>query len=110
MSPRSRRRPTNAPRPELSREQPRRKAPAAPASPLVGTGIPEWQWRSTPVAFMFSLGGLVGLFVGAALGASNNYYAFLIFMAGFAMVFGLALGRVLRRWLAVRRVHRLRAG
>ena len=113
MSPRARRRPTNQPRPELSRDHPSKRRAAQPAasspSSLAGTGIPEWDWRTTPVWFMFAFGGLIGLFVGAAVGASNSYYALLVFLAVFSMIFGLALGRVLRRWLAIRKVRRIRS-
>lgn len=107
MSRTRRRRDSNAPRPELARRQPDRKARE---SSLAGTGIPDWRWRTTPVLFMFALGGLLGAYLGLASGVVGSFWGFLVVQGGFALLFGAALGRVVRRWLAIRKVERIRAG
>jgi hypothetical protein len=103
-----RRRDSNAPRPELSRKEPapRRR----PESALAGTGIPEWNWKTTPVLLAFAIGGLIGTYLGALANASDNLYAVVVISGIFALLLGSALGRVLRRWLAIRRIGRIRAG
>jgi hypothetical protein len=107
MSRNRRRRDSNAPRPELARTQQSRKP--QPSSSLAGTGIPEWRWRTTPVVFMFALGGLIGAYLGLAAAVADNFWAFLIVQGGFALILGAALGRVVRRRMAIRRVERIRA-
>jgi hypothetical protein len=111
MATRNRRRPTNAPRPELARKEPpprRSSAAGDSASRFAGTGIPDWQWLTTPVMLAFALGGLIGTFGGGAAVGIGNGLPFLALMGTFAMIFGLSMGRVLRRWIAIRRLNRIR--
>ena len=114
MTARSRRRSTNAPRPELARQdqQPKKKPQPKPSA-LEGTGIPEWQWMTTPVALAFAVGGLLGTYLGLTVAIvaqdSDNILPFIVVQGVFALILGAAMGRVIRRWLAIRKVERLRA-
>jgi hypothetical protein len=111
MSTRRGRRATNAPRPELARQGQQQKKPAPQKqSGLEGTGIPEWRWRTTPVALAFAAGGLLGTYLGLSAALSDNLWAFISVQGVFALILGASAGRVIRRQLAIRKVEKLRSG
>jgi hypothetical protein len=67
--------------------------------------MPNWQWRTFPVFFMFAAGLFIGVFVGVPSGiaaeAGNSTPQFVLFLAS-AMLLGLALSHVVVRWLLSR--------
>lgn len=97
-----RRRPTNAPRPELARkpaeghsDRPERSVARAAGSPTMA----EWNWRTFPVFFGFALGGFIGLYLGVVVQAVDNQWLFLTVFSVFAIMLGFAFSRLVTRWM-----------
>ena len=102
-----RKRDTNAPRPELARSSP---APAKGPIPTQPRQLGEWNWKTFPVFFAFSLGGFLGLYLGILTEATNNGWFEIVVFSGFAMLLGWGLSRIVVRWLVRRRILKPRVG
>jgi hypothetical protein len=104
-----RRRDSNAPRPELARQdQPTRPQPKA-ASAAAAPPVPEWKWKTFPVFFAFAAGGFVGLYLGVLAQATDNQWLSLVVFTSFAMLLGWALSRFVVRWMMLRRIVKPRS-
>ncbi|MFN0094652.1 MAG: hypothetical protein ACKVVT_07720 [Dehalococcoidia bacterium] len=68
--------------------------------------LPQWQWRTFPVFFMFALGLFLGVFVGVPSGiaseAGDTQLPQLVAFLVAAILLGLALSHLVVRWLLSR--------
>ncbi len=103
---------SNAPRPELARQR-ATHASSSPAAPKKAAGglppLPDWDWRTFPVYFAFSVGGFAGLYLGLLSYWSGNDWFQLIVFVTFAMLLGWGLSRIMVRWTLSRKWGRLKA-
>ncbi len=101
-----RKRDSNAPRPELARPN---QVAARPPSAATPRGMGEWNWKTFPVFFAFSLGGFLGLYLGVVTGTTGNRWFTIVVFSAFAMLLGWGLSRILVRWLVHRKLVKPRA-
>lgn len=61
--------------------------------------MPNWEWRTFPVYFAFSLGGFIGLYMGLVAGATSNNTVSLIVFTVWAILLGFGFSRITSRWM-----------
>lgn len=98
-----RRKPHNAPRPELARAPKEERS----LTGLPVQALPEWRWKTTPVFLALGIGLFIGTMVGVPSGvasANGNGVASLVLFAVSALVLGAGVSRVTTRWILSRRL------